>query len=63
MMQAVSLTNFPSSPPLLRAGRSYPVVSTLQIGYFVVAAGRLVFLPISLQGTTYIIKGADPHSP
>lgn len=63
MMQAVSLTNFPSSSPLLRAGRSYLVVSTLQIGYFVVAAGRLVFLPISLQGATYIIKGADPHSP
>lgn len=63
MMQAVSFTNFPSSSPLLRAGRSYPVVSTLQIGYFVVAAGRLVFLPISLQGATYIIKGADPHSP
>lgn len=63
MMQAVSLTNFPSSSPLLRAGRSYPVVSALQIGYFVVAAGRLVFLPISLQGATYIIKGADPHSP
>ncbi len=63
MMQAVSLTNFPSSSPLLRAGHSYPVVSTLQIGYFVVAAGRLVFLPISLQGATYIIKGADPYSP
>lgn len=63
MMQAVSLTNFPSSSPLLRAGRNYPVVSTLQIGYFVVAAGRLVFLPISLQGATYIIKGADLHSP
>lgn len=63
MMQAVSLTNFPSSSPLLRAGRYYPVVSTLQIGYFVIAVGRLVFLPISLQGATYIIKGADPHSP
>ena len=63
MMQAVSFTNYPSSSPLLRTSRSYPVVSTLQIGYFVVAAGRLVFLPISLQGATYIIKGADPHSP
>lgn len=63
MMQAVSLTNFPFSSPLLRAGRCYPIVSTLQIGYFVLAAGRLVFLPISLQGATYIIKGADPHSP
>lgn len=62
MMQAVLFANYPSSSPLLRSGRSYPVVSTLQIGYFVVAAGRLVFLPISLQGSTYIIKGADPHS-
>lgn len=63
MMQAVLFANYPSSSPLLRSGRSYQVVSTLQIGYFVVAAGRLVFLPISLQGATYIIKGADPHSP
>lgn len=63
MMQAVLFANYPSSSPLLRFGRNYPVVSTLQIGYFVVAAGRLVFLPISLQGVTYIIKGADPHSP
>ena len=63
MMQAVLFSNYPSASPLLRAHRSYQVVTRLQIGCFVLAAGRLVFLPISLQGATYIIKGADPHSP
>lgn len=64
MMQATVLTNYPPASPLLRAHRSYLVVSRLQIGCFVLAAGRLVFLPASLQGTTYkIVKGADPYSP
>lgn len=45
MMQAVLFSNYPSASPLLRAHRSYQVVTRLQIGCFVIAAGRLVFLP------------------
>lgn len=63
MMQAVLFTNYPSASPLLRAHRSYQVVTRLQIGCFVLAAGRLVFLPAALQGTTYLLKGVDPPSP
>ena len=50
MMQAVLFSNYPSASPLLRAHRSYQVVTRLQIGCFVLAAGRLVFLPAALQG-------------
>lgn len=45
MMQAVLFANYPSASPLLRAHRSYQVVTRLQIGCFVLAAGRLVFSP------------------
>lgn len=45
MMQAVLFSNYPSASPLLRAHRSYQVITRLQIGCFVLAAGRLVFLP------------------
>lgn len=64
MMQAVLFSNYPSASPLLRAHRSYQVVTRLQIGYFVLAAGRLVFLPAALQGKTYfLVKGVDPPPP
>ena len=55
MMQAVLFSNYPSASPLLRARRSYQVVTRLQIGCFVLAAGRLVFLPAALQGKTYLL--------
>lgn len=55
---------YPSASPLLRAHRSYQVVTRLQIGCFVLAAGRLVFLPAALQGKTYLlVKGVDPPPP
>ena len=55
MMQAVLFSNYPSASPLLRAHRSYQVVTRLQIGCFVLAA---------LQGKTYLlVKGVDPPPP
>lgn len=64
MMMAILFTDYPPASPLLRACRSYPVVCSLQIGCFVLAAGRLVFLPANLLGTTYhLAKGVDPPSP
>lgn len=64
MMQAVLSANYPTASPLLRAHRSYQVVTRLQIGCFVLAAGRLVFLPANLLGTTYhLTKGVDPPPP
>lgn len=63
MMQAVLFANYPVASPLLRAHRSYPVITRLQIGCFVLAAGRLVFLPAALQGTIYLLKGVDPPPP
>lgn len=47
------LKNFPERSKSLRIGRQYQVITSLDIGYFVLSAGRLVFLPISLQNKSY----------
>lgn len=49
------LQDYPFLNPMVYAGRDYIVCSRLEIGYFVLASGRLVFLPTELRETAYYI--------
>lgn len=49
------LRDYPILNPKIYAGRDYIVCARLEIGYFVLASGRLVFLPAELRETAYHI--------
>lgn len=47
--------DYGSSVYHLLKDHDYQICSMLDIGYFVFSAGRLLFLPIQLQGIAYTI--------
>ena len=49
----LALTDFPSCSPMIYKGRSYILCAKLEIGYFALTSGRLVFLPAEQEGITY----------
>lgn len=51
----VALKDYPLGRPMLYAGRNYILCAKLEIGYFALASGRLMFLPADQEGTTYKI--------
>ena len=53
--------NYPEHSKILRIGRQYQVITSLDIGYFVLCAGRLVFLPLSLQNEFYTKEVVPIH--
>lgn len=49
------LTDYPTHNRSLIKGHDYEISVHLQIGYFVLLAGRLIFLPIEMNGYDYTV--------
>lgn len=49
------LLDYPEQSHFLLKNHDYEVCVHLQIGYFVLLAGRLIFLPIELNGYDYTV--------
>ena len=47
--------DYPDTGIALLRGHDYEVCTHLQIGYFVLLAGRLIFLPIDLKDHAYTV--------
>lgn len=47
------LVNYPNELPSMFMGRTYIVCSSLEIGYFALSNGRIVFLPKDKEDSIY----------
>lgn len=51
-------TDYPEHNVCLLKNHDYEICVHLQIGYFVLLAGRLIFLPVELKGYDYTVYQA-----